>query len=91
MTVLLWNKLRQCLFISQEKKWEQKRYNTTAKLIEFDGNEKHRINGIVRWLSERSCSKVAGSGAVKVTASSTSSSYHPPKFAVDFDDSNYFF
>lgn len=62
----------------------------TAKSIQYDGNEEHRFNLIVRWLSERSSNKVSENGTVKVTASSTSSNYHLPKFAVDFDDSNYF-
>lgn len=62
----------------------------TAKSIQYDGNEEHRFNLIVRWLSERSSNKVSENGTVKVTASSRSSNYHLPKFAVDFDDSNYF-
>lgn len=94
ITTSPWMKLQKCFFISQEQrnaKKSNKRYTINANSFKFDGNESHRFEGIIRYLTKESGGNVAVNGTVKVTASSIQMSGQEPKFAVDFDDlKNYF-
>lgn len=94
ITTSLWMKLQKCFFVSQEQrnaKKNNKRYTINANSFKFDGNESHRFEGIIRYLTKESGGNVAVNGTVKVTASSIQMNGQEPKFAVDFDDlKNYF-
>lgn len=94
MTAGLWQKLRKCFYTSMKNQKElssnKNRYSFHGKKIEFDGNESHRFDGIINYLTQKSGGNVSDNGTVKVTSSSYNGSSYP-KYAVDVKNCQNFF
>ncbi|KAK8839380.1 hypothetical protein M9Y10_032317 [Tritrichomonas musculus] len=89
MTVGLWSKLRPCIHINKNHSISN-RYKSKEKIIEYDGNNSHSLNGIIDYLTNKSGGNVSDNGTVNVTASPEQSSYRA-KNAVDLhNDGNQF-
>ena len=94
MTAGLWQKLRKCFYTSMKNQQElssnKNRYISLGGKIEFDGNESHRFDGIINYLTQKSGGNVSDNGTVNVTATSYNGSSYP-KYAVDVKNcQNYF-
>ncbi|KAK8883580.1 hypothetical protein M9Y10_042674 [Tritrichomonas musculus] len=69
MTVGLWLKLRPCIHINKNNSINS-RYKSKTKIIEYDGNTSHSLNGIIDYLTKKCCGNVSDKGTVKVTTNS---------------------
>lgn len=95
LTNSVWQKLCNT-FLAKNSDQKQSNDNNNNRYIEnhpsfeFDGDPKHRFEGIIRELTRRGGGNVQDIGTVKVTASSKYMNYYP-KYAVDFDDLQHYY
>lgn len=96
MTAVLWQKLRKCFYTFMKSQPNvnnnnENRYAFKLNTIEYDGNESHRFDGIISYLTQKSGGNVSENGTVNVTSSSSNSSNYIPKNAVDVKNSQSYF
>ena len=80
----MWNKLCECFFVNRKENKNENEFE-----FEYDGNPMNRFSGIINHLSRGKNINIHDEGIISVTASSTESP-HYPKYAVDFDNDEYF-
>ena len=90
MTVALWSKLRSCIHCNKTHSFNNSRYKSKIKVIKYDGNITHSLNGIIDHLTKESGGNVSDNGTMKVTTISERSGLES-KNAVDLhNDRNSF-
>ena len=98
MTTTLWNKIKKCFYIYKNSTSASKidsntklhHYIRKGRLIKYDDNKEHAFKGIIHELTKECGGNVEDKGYIKITSSSTYSSYIP-KNAADLDNNtNYF-
>lgn len=93
MTGTLWKKLCKCFYTNMKKSSPNDVKNGRyfkGQRIEFDGNEYHRFEWIIHYLTQKCGGNVSDKGIVNVTASSVDYTEFP-KHAVDLHNTqNYF-
>lgn len=87
ITHTLWNKI--CYRFCHYKKEPNK--NLDVKNFLFDGNEKHRFEGIISHLSKECGGNVHDKNVVEITASSIYMNKYLAKYASYFNDNNHLF